>query len=550
MPSVNCPLREANISIKEWLRRGTRKLGWSRSLIYFENRAEYQDRVFLVLFVRNKKNIPESIIEIFSENGTLSAMNETTTDRPIVLRMPPSPTGHLHLGTARAALFNWLYTAKNKGEIIFRWEDTDIERSKPEYETEILDGLAWLGMDFRSKKMYRQTECSDTHAEYLQKLWEEGKVFPCFTTPEELETLRDEAAKRKEGFVFWSPTRDLPREEAEQRMLNEKFVWRLKVEKNKWVVFKDLIRKKVSVNTDTIGDFAIARSNGSVLYYLANVLDDWQQGVTHVLRGEDHISNTPKQVLIYEALGAPIPTFGHIPLVLDTSKKKLSKRNVLPGVCVLISDFQKAGFIPEGVVNGLVFLGWNPKTTEELFSFAELEERFDITQVNPAAAQYDFKKMTWFNAQWMRRIEIEKLQQYYHDFAGVTVDIKALAVAREKGETLVDLKDELTYLTSDPGIDTALIGNEKWGLTTEAAQQTLEIIATMLENIPENEWTRDKVEEVSKAKIAELEMKNGEFLWPFRVALANRKGSAGPFDIAGVIGKEETVKRIKRASVA
>lgn len=473
-----------------------------------------------------------------------------TTDRPIVLRMPPSPTGHLHLGTARAALFNWLFTERNHGEIIFRWEDTDIERSKTEHETEILDGLNWLGMNFREKKMYRQTECADTHAEYLKKLWDEGKVFPCFTTPQELETLRNEAAKRKEGFVFWSPFRDMDKEEAETRMKTDKFVWRLKVEKNKWVVFKDLIRKKVSVNTDTLGDFAIARANGSVLYYLANVLDDWLQGVTHVLRGEDHVSNTPKQILIYEALDAPLPTFGHIPLVLDTSKKKLSKRNVLPGVCVLISDFQEAGFIPEGVINGLAFLGWNPKTTEEIFSLKDLEERFDITQVNGAAAQYDFKKMIWFNAQWMRKIELEKLQKYYADFSGETVDLAALAVAREKGQTLVEMKDELSYLVSDPGIDAELIGNEKWGLTTEAAQDTLKKVAEMLEGLEEDDWTRDKLEEVSIAKIAELEMKNGAFLWPFRIALANRKGSAGPFDIASVIGKEEAIKRVLRASQA
>lgn len=471
-----------------------------------------------------------------------------TTDRPIVLRMPPSPTGHLHLGTARAALFNWLFTEKNHGEIIFRWEDTDIERSKEEFETEILDGLAWLGMNFREKKMYRQTECKEVHAEYLKKLWDEGKVFPCFTTPEELEKLRNEAAARKEGFVFWSPFRDLEKGEAEARMKTDRFVWRLKVEKNKWVVFKDLIRKKVSVNTDTLGDFAIARANGSVLYYLANVLDDWLQGVTHVLRGEDHISNTPKQILIYEALGAPMPTFGHIPLVLDSSKKKLSKRNVLPGVCVLISDFQEAGFIPEGVVNGLVFLGWNPKTTEEIFSLKDLEERFDISQVNGAAAQYDFKKMIWFNAQWMRKIEIEKLQNYYADFCGETVGLTMLAVAREKAQTLVELKDELSYLVSDPGIEKEIIGNEKWALSVTSAQETLKKINEMLEKIDENKWTRENIEAVSVAKITELRMKNGEFLWPFRTALANRKGSAGPFDIAAVIGKSESLKRVKRAS--
>lgn len=474
-------------------------------------------------------------------------MTDQTT-KPIVVRMPPSPTGHLHLGTARAALFNWLFAEKNQGEIIFRWEDTDIERSKTEYETEILDGLAWLGMDFRTKKMYRQTECDGIHAEYLKKLWDEGKVFPCFTTSEELEKLRNNATAQKEGFVFWSPFRDLDKMEAEMRMQKEPFVWRLKVEPNKWVVFNDLIRKKVSVNTDTLGDFAIARSNGNVLYYLANVLDDWLQGVTHVIRGEDHVSNTPKQILIYEALGAPLPTFGHIPLVLDSSKKKLSKRNVLPGVCVLISDFQEAGFIPEGVVNGLVFLGWNPKSTEEIFSMKDLEERFDITQVNSAAAQYDFQKMIWFNAQWIRKIEIELLQKYYADFSGETVALNALRVAREKARTLIELKDELQYLIADPGIEKSLLGNEKWGLTVESAQNTLKKIGEMLGKIDEKTWSRETLEAISVAKIAELEMKNGEFLWPFRTALSNRTGSAGPFDIAATIGKAETMKRILRAS--
>ena len=254
------------------------------------------------------------------------------------------------------------------------------------------------------------------------------------------------------------------------------------------------------------------------------------------------------RILIYNALGAPLPTFGHIPLVLDSRKKKLSKRHVEPGVCVLISDFQEAGFIPEGVVNGLAFLGWNPKSTEEIFSMADLEERFDITQVNAAAAQYDFKKMIWFNAQWMRKVELEKLQKYYTGFSGEMINLEALSVAREKARTLVELKDELSYLVTDPGIDTELIGNEKWGLTLEAARNTLGKITEMLESIPESDWTREKIEETSITEIAKLEMKNGEFLWPFRIALANRKGSAGPFDIAAVLGKEESINRVKRAS--
>jgi glutamyl-tRNA synthetase len=467
----------------------------------------------------------------------------------IIVRMPPSPTGHLHLGTARAALFNWLFAKKNNGEIIFRWEDTDRERSKPEFETEILEGLKWLDMDFSKGKIFRQTECTDIHEKYLKQLWEEEKIIPCFVSPEELQTLREKSEKEHRGFVFWTPSREMAKEELQKKIdAGEKFVWRLKVPKNTWVTFSDLVRKKISVNSDTLGDFVVARSDGSTLYYLANVIDDWTQGITHVIRGEDHISNTPKQVLLYEALGAPLPKFGHIPLIFDHNKKKLSKRNVLPGVCVLIKDFQEAGFIPEGVVNGLVFLGWNPKSTEEIFSLEDLEKRFDLDHVNPSAAMYDFEKMIWFNAQWIRKVDIEKLQKYYQDFSGETIDINALEVAREKAKTLVELKDELSYLISDPGTNLELLGNEKWWLSTESAQKTLQTILEMCEAIKEQDWNRDVLKEKSIEKITALGIKNGEFLWPFRVALSNRSGSAGPFEIAEIIGKSETIKRLKRAS--
>ncbi len=473
----------------------------------------------------------------------------TENTKPVLVRMPPSPTGGLHLGTARTALFNWLFAKKNDGEIIFRWEDTDLERSKKEHEIAILEGLKWLGMDFEkeAKAFYRQTECADLHQKYLAKLWAEGKIFPCFTTPEELQDLREKAAKSRENFVFWSPFRDLPRQEAEEKMKTEPFVWRLKVEKNRWITFKDLIRKKVSVNTDTLGDFAIARSDNSVLYYLANVIDDWTQGVTHVIRGEDHISNTPKQILLYEALGAEMPKFGHIPLVLDKNKKKLSKRNVDPEICVLIPDFQKQGFIPEGVINGLVFLGWHPKTTEEIFSLADLEKIFELKNVNPAAAQYDFEKMKWFNAHWMRKVDINKLQKYFADFSGQEVGLKYLELAREKARNLIELQDELRYLTSDPGFDKSLFIHEKMGLDIEQGQKTCEIIYNLLSDLDESEFNREKIREISVAKIAELGWKNGPFMWPFRVALSNRRGSAGPFEIAEVIGKTETLKRLKRS---
>jgi glutamyl-tRNA synthetase len=468
----------------------------------------------------------------------------------IVVRMPPSPTGGLHLGTARTALFNYLFAKHHGGKIIFRWEDTDKERSKKEFETEILEGLKWLGMDFetQSDHFFRQTENIKTHKEWLLKLWEAEKIFPCFVTPEEIAHMRTEATKQKTNFVFWSPFREESREILDEKMKSgESFVWRLRVPRDKDVRFKDLIRGDISVNTNTLGDFVIARSDNSVLYLLANVVDDWTQGVTHVLRGEDHISNTPKQILLYKALGADIPQFGHIPLVLDAQKRKLSKRNVDPDTCVLIKDFQEKGFLPEAVVNGLVLLGWNPKSTDEVFSFEKLIKIFALENVNPGAAQYNFEKMKWFNTHWIRTIELSKLNEHFKGFSGQDCEKRILEVAREKSRDLHDIVAQLEYLTQDPDITRELLLSEKMNIDQAMAQRVLKEIQNMLETLNENEWNREKLRELSTEKITELCLKNGQFLSPFRIALSNRPVSVGPFEIAEILGKNETLRRIKRA---
>lgn len=472
----------------------------------------------------------------------------------MIVRFPPSPTGHLHLGSARTALFNYLWAKKNNGQIIFRWEDTDRERSEGRHEVEILEGLKWLGMDFEklSPHIYRQTDNIDFHKEWLRKLWEQEKIFPCFITNEQLDARRAEATKNKENFVFWSPSRDVSKKELQSRMdSGESFVWRLRVPKNREITFHDLIRGNVTVNTNTLGDFTIARSDGSVLYPLANVLDDMQQGVTHILRGEDGISNTPKQILLFEAIEASLPLYGHIPLVIDLNGKKLSKRNVDPNVCVLISDFQKAGFLPEAVVNGLVFLGWNPKTTEEIFSLQTLEKVFDLKNVNASAARYDFDKMLWYNGQWMKKIPLEDLIKRYNNFAGTDYRLpkhgKAFAEAREKAKTLEALTSEFQYLIKDPGLDESRLCHEKMGIDLPSAKSMIKEALQMLESIPEDQFDRDHIKEEAVKVIERLGCKNGQFLWPFRVALSNNERSSGPFEIAEVIGKEEAIKRLRRS---
>lgn len=481
----------------------------------------------------------------------------------VIVRMPPSPTGHLHLGTARTALVNWLFAKRHGGQIVFRWEDTDKERSKTEYETEILEGLKWLGLDFvaESSQVVRQTECLGRHTEVLQQLWEQEKVFPCFTTPGELDTLRDEAQKAKTGFVFWSPYRDAPRAELEAEMGSGKpYAWRLRVPQEEILEVTDLVRGEMKVNTATLGDFVVARSDGSVLYMLANVIDDHEQNISHVIRGEDHISNTPKQLLCWRALGVDPPAYAHIPLVLDQQKRKLSKRRVEPGVAVLISDFQQQGFVPEAVLNGLAFLGWHPKTTtDEVFSLAELEAIFDLKGVNPAAAQYDFEKMRWFNQEWFKRLAPVELKQRYLDWvaeydgdhlallqAHEAMLEMVLSVVAEKAKTFSEFYEELEYFLVAPQVDKSALAHEKMKVDEALAIKVLERVAILLQEIPESDFNAETIREKSIEAIGEMELKNGQFLWPFRYALSGRAKSAGPFEIAAVVGKEEAIRRVQQ----
>lgn len=450
---------------------------------------------------------------------------------------------------------------------MFRWEDTDLERSKTEYEIEILEGLKWLGMDFEkeSKMVVRQTQSAAYHKEQLHLLWDSGKIFPCPTSQDTIEAQKIEAEQKKTNFVFWSSYRDQSRE-ALQSIIDsgESFVWRLKVPRNQVVSYKDEIRGTLEVNTETLGDFAIARADESVLYLLANVLDDWREGITHVIKGEDHISNTPKQLLLWEALEQTPPSYTHIPLVLDTQGAKLSKRKVEPGVCVLIKDFQEQGFLPQAVVNGLVFLGWHPKTEEEIFSLSELCQRFSLEGIHKGGAKYDFEKMKWFNNAWMRKIEIGELVERFLEWDKQTSNNKyqisatltqtmlgkALNVAREKAKTFEALAEEIEYVLFPlDELDPAGFINEKMGIDADLAKKVLTVVSQMLESISEDQFTAEIIKEKSIEKIAEMGLKNGQFLSPFRYALSGRDRSMGPFDMCDIMGKEESLKRITNPSL-
>ncbi len=444
--------------------------------------------------------------------------------QPVVTRIAPSPTGHLHIGTARTALFNFLYARHYNGTFIVRSEDTDAARSTRAYEEEILEGLTWLGIT--SDAFYRQSERSAIHRAHLERLVNEGSAY-------------------------------LSREESRQHPGETVELVRLK-NPNTTITFTDEIRGEISFDTTELGDLIIARSIDDPLYHFAVVADDLDMGVTHVIRGEDHISNKPRQILIQQALGAPRPTYAHLPLILAPDRSKLSKRHG----AVSLDEFRKAGYLKEAIVNYLALLGWNPGTDEEVFSIAELTARFDFGGVQKSGAIFSTEKLAWFNREHLRRMPDETfatlvLERLPNEITALIEDMKGpyrerffrlLASIRERTRVLSDVSldaqnGEYDFAFFDPEPTRELLA-WKNDPTPDAALPRLLHVAELLEPLDE----QVSAEEARAAiwPYAEKEGK-GEVLWPVRVALSGRERSPDPFTLMHVLGKRESLKRLERA---
>lgn len=512
----------------------------------------------------------------------------------IRVRMAPSPTGRLHIGTARATLFNYLFAKRYNGKFILRIEDTDIERSEPEYEENILEGLRWLGINWDEGPdvdgnfgPYRQSERLDIYEKYIKKLLEEDKVYYCFCTEEELESQRQYQMSRGEAPKYSGKCRVLPKEEAKEKIRKgEPSIIRFKIDGEKKISFEDLIRGKIEIDSLTIGDIAIAKDLRSPLYNFAVVIDDYEMKISHIIRGEDHISNTPKQILIQEALGFPRPAYAHLPLILGPDKTKLSKRHG----ATAISDYQKAGYLPEAMVNFMAFLGWNPGTEKEIYSLQALSKEFSIENCQKSGAIFNVKRLDWLNGFYIRQKSIDKLTELCVPFliekglitpiwrqkelivglggapeiTGykinqteeiVSVDylLKIIALEQERMKTLAEI-GELTdfFFTKKLIYDKDLL---KWkDMTEKEIKLSLDNIYKILSKIENKDPLRSNLEkeilleaEAFPQKIGKTPGDRGYLLWPFRVALTGKKSSAGPFEIAEVLGKEKTLERIKAA---
>ena len=347
------------------------------------------------------------------------------------VRIAPSPTGNLHIGTARTAVFNWLFAHRHQGVFVLRVEDTDAARSRPEYTENIKSGLEWLGLNWDEGPFF-QTQRLDKYQQAVQTLLDKGLAYPCYCTPEELDEMRETQKAKGQAPGYDNRHRNLSESEKEKLAAEgRKPVIRFKIDSDRNITWQDAIRGTVTwKGSDLGGDMVIARAAegeepyGQALYNLAVVVDDLDMSISHVIRGEDHIANTAKQILLYEALGGEIPTFAHSPLILNEEGRKLSKRDGVTS----IDDFRKMGFLPEALVNYMTLLGWTfPDSTKEIFTLDEAAKEFDLERVNKAGAKFDWDKLDWINSQYLHEMPVDKLTDLLIPFwqeAGYDVESK------------------------------------------------------------------------------------------------------------------------------
>ena len=460
------------------------------------------------------------------------------------VRMAPSPTGNLHLGTAYTTLFNYLFAKKNQGKFILRIEDTDKERNKPEFEENILSGLKWLGLNW-DEGPYKQTERLENYQKASQKLLDSKDAYYCFCTPEELDVNRKEQISKGLPQIYSGKCRSLNPEESKKQIdEGKRYVVRLKMPEDRGkITWNDLLHGEVSFDSSLIGDTVIMRANGIPLYNFAVVVDDIDMKISHVLRGEDHISNTPKQIVLFEALGAKIPEFAHWPSILNPDRMgKLSKRNNATSV----DEFKHDGYLSEALVNYMALIGWTMPDEKEIMSLSEMEQTFDIKKMRLSGAAFDYNKLDWINGEYIRKITDEeltkRLQDYLVDHPAKEKIAPVVPLIKERIKKLSDFIPLTDFLFEKPEYDMAQFQKVK----SKNQKEELHRISEQLEQmkIP---WDAKEFEEAFKALAAELGISNLDMFQLIRVAVSGQLVTPPLFESIQILGKDETKNRIKDA---
>lgn len=461
------------------------------------------------------------------------------------VRFPPSPTGFLHLGGARTALFNWLYARKNGGEFIFRIEDTDRERSKKEYEDQIIGSLNWLGLDWdegigkeKRDTKYRQSERTEIYRKHLEQLLAEGKAYYCYCSKEDLDAEKAAAEAAGRAWKYSGRCRDLKESPAGK----EPQIIRLKVPE-KTVEFHDLIRGMVKTDVTPLGDFVIAKNLDTALYNLAVTVDDHDMNVTHVIRGEDHISNTPKQIVIAESLGLNIPEYAHLPLVLNPDRSKLSKR--FADVNVL--SYRDQGYLPDAILNYLVLLGWHPQDDREIFTLSELVQEFDISRVQKSGAIWNDEKLAWINKEHIKKLSTEKLatmlDTHVKEHKGRSKEFihAVIDATRDRMHTLNDFWNYADFFFELPDYPPELLIWKKG--SRDEAKAVLGALGAIFTDL--TAYDAKLLEEKLVPLVTQYG--KGNVLWPLRAALSGKEASPDPYTIATVLGQEKSLSRLETA---
>ncbi|MEX2054377.1 MAG: glutamate--tRNA ligase [Candidatus Colwellbacteria bacterium] len=460
-------------------------------------------------------------------------------DDKVRVRFAPSPTGPLHIGSARTALFNWLFARALGGVFILRIEDTDKERSKAEYEEDIKNSLQWLGLDW--DELYRQSDRREIYKEYLERLLEEGRAYWCFCSKEALKAEKDAMLVQGRAPKYSGKCRAVSAKEAkERRDAGEGAVIRFKIPEGE-IIFNDIIRGKISFEGELIGDTVIARDLQNPLYNFVVVIDDALMEVTHIIRGEDHISNTPKQVALMEALGFDVPEFAHLPIILNPDRSKMSKRFA----DTALSEYIERGYAKEAVINFLALLGWHPEGDREIITMEELAREFALERVQKGGAVFNQEKLDWLSSYYFKQMANEEFKALVQKFVPDEWELnEAMIVSvKERIARLEEAKELLQFYFELPDYKGELL---IWkDMSIEKVKENLAKAYKLVEKIPDKDFEIDKLER-QLLEVIPRESR-GEVLWPLRVALSGLKNSPSPFEIMAALGKNESLGRIEIA---
>jgi len=459
----------------------------------------------------------------------------------IRVRFAPSPTGYLHLGGARTALFNFLFARSQNGVFILRIEDTDKERSKKEFEEDIIESLNWLGLLW-DEGLVRQSERTDLYQKIIKELIDKDLAYYCFCSKEELELRKQEQLTRGEIPKYPGTCRHIDKKEALKRKEKENYVIRLKVPE-KVITYKDYLRGEIRYDFRQSGDFVIAKKEYEPLYVLANTVDDHYQGITHVIRGEEFISTTPKQILIYKYLDWDVPIFVHLPLVLGQDRSKLSKRHGAKS----IKEYREEGYLPEAILNFIALLGWHPEGDREIISLEEMIKEFKLERLNKSPAVFNISKLNYFNRYYLRQKKAEEIlplldfSKYINDYSQEKI-LKIIELGKERALTLNDILPSVDFFFYDFDYPAELL---IWkDVSKKKIKNNLKQILNEFKKISAEDFTASKIKEI----LDNLAPTNkGEYFWPLRVALSGKTASPPPFDLAEVFGKERTMALIEKA---